>query len=401
MSSAQQLPAPPAPSEQSPISAATAVSPNISLFTRISKVCKRIAWRLTGFWGWLHLVGYLFTGRDFLIPLERMLGAKLLAFLASIGFAPVNASLLRPVVKIGWVLIITEFSILQVIGLCCYVFFFPITALLALLFRGVALEQTGNQAAKNEEVGKDTRATSFVLAAFAAWFLLYGASNGRLPIIAGTGIAGLLLITRIQAAMFYAQPAEKSNALFAGRWILFVINFAKQDLEKMKTTQYTSKIQAHSARRVQEFLRWPIARATLFLRGKRGEKRGTLLVLLQYVGNLLLLGLLTIVFWAMVVRFAALPRAVSFQSAFQVGASHILPGLNSVDLGLPWGLMACISATAWVLLVVYAGPAASIFPSLQASYAERTKTYFTVLKRTLHLQSSLIRALRRLEKTLN
>jgi hypothetical protein len=326
----------------------------------------------------------------------------LISFLSRVGFAPVNASLLGPVVRVGWVLAITEFSIFQLIGLAIYILTGPFIAFFAILFRKALRANALNPAVKQDgPTAQKGRSAQFaVLSALAAWFLLYGASARPLPILLGISVTGVLLAMRLYAALSYAQPSEVAKNVEPGFWLKFALSSADTEAKKLKEGGFKTALEVHMARSMQELWRYFVARVLLFFRGGRGQKRAGLLVLFQYVGNFLLLGILAILFWALVIKFAVLPQATTFQAAFQSSASHVLPGLNSAQLSLPWGLTACMSATAWILFVVYAGPAASAFPSLQASYISKMSAYFKTLRSTLSVQNKLIRLLKLQEKKL-
>lgn len=389
--------APPIPVPQS----AQAATANASQLTRALKAAKSFAWRVTSLWVWLHFFSALVFGRDTLFQFEHYAGTAFLNFLVSIRFAPVNANLLRPVLKIAWILTITESSPIQMIGLIFYVIFAPFTVVIALAFRGVGSAARPQTAApKPAETPSSTKRNLLAMAAGAAWFLLYGASSNRLPILLGAFILGSILILRVRTALTYAQPASKTDNLVGGRWVMFVVNMANSEADKIRENAHNTRVSAQMARGIHERLRWFVGNAVRLVHGRRGRERAALLLLFQYIWNFLMLGVLVTVFWAVVIRYAVLPRVVSLQTAFQASASHVLPGLPSPDLLVPWSLTACISVTAWILFVVYAGPAASVFPSLQAAYADRAVLHLSVLKNVLKLQNRLVRSLRRLEKHL-
>jgi hypothetical protein len=367
--------------------------------TRFAKASKRLAWRITCVWCWLHFLGYWMTGQDILLPVERSLGAQIISILSRTGFAPVNGSLLGPILRVGWVLTITEYSVLQLVGLAFYIFLGPLIACFALLFRKALQADASKSSEKpQEKLDQRGRRRQFVVVSvLAAWFLLYGASNSRLPILLGMTVTGFLLALRLYAALSYAQPSESARDWNTGFWPKFVANFAATDAKRLRDGAFKSRLETHLARNIQEFMRYPVGKVLCFFRGARGQRRAGLLVLFQYVGNFLFLGVLAILFWALAIRFALLPQPVAFQAAFQASASRVLPGLGAGELALPWGLTACVSATAWILFVVYAGPAASVFPSLQASYVRRMSGNFGILKSLLSAQNKLIRALKRRE----
>lgn len=383
-----------------PPGATEAASVERSRLSKFTKLCKAYAWRLTCVWAWVHLLGFLTTGRDVLLPVERAAAGRIISALSEVGFAPANTSLLGPIFRIAWILTITEYSVLQFIGLAFYILIGPIIVVLALLFRKALGANSLNSATKQDHQvpQKGVSAQVVVISALSAWFLLYGGSNGRMPILLGILVTGILLAMRVYAVLSYTQPAKTKKSSADGFWLRFVLTVAKNDAVKLKNSEFKTPLEAQVARNIEEFMRFFVARIVLFFRGSRGQRRAGLLVLLQYVGNFLLLGVLAILFWALVIKFSLLPETVTFQSAFQASAAHVLPGLAASSLTLPWGLTACISATAWIMFVVYAGPAASAFPALQATYISRMTTYFGTLRGTLSCQNRLIRGLKRAEK---
>jgi hypothetical protein len=123
--------------------------------------------------------------------------------------------------------------------------------------------------------------------------------------------------------------------------------------------------------------RWVCRKATLLLRGESARTRISLLVLCEYVFSLILVGVSAIVFWAILIK-AANPMSLSLSSCLRVSISYFLPGMKPPDLSGDLPLWAAIgpAATAWVLFVLYIGPAGSLLPERQkASIRSLVESY--------------------------
>jgi hypothetical protein len=119
-----------------------------------------------------------------------------------------------------------------------------------------------------------------------------------------------------------------------------------------------------------------------------------MLVLFRYLLNLFALGFANIFFWALVIRFSTHPQFIGLREALTVSGTRVLPGFTvSSDLKMPLWVAAGSSISSWVLFVVYAGPAASIFPLIQQAYVDAISNAHLKLRKAamtflVHIRSS-------------
>jgi hypothetical protein len=160
---------------------------------------------------------------------------------------------------------------------------------------------------------------------------------------------------------------------------LLLLNFARNIVNSGSATVPNSTIDAqiHAQERVSRLLRW----ISLYLRGKSGRTRAALLVLFSYMANLVILGFLTVAFWALAIKLYSAPSHVNLSDALLASASHVIPGVPDAEgIKVSAGIQAGISLTAWAIFVLYAGPVASVFPMLQERYTREVAQHYTTLR---------------------
>jgi hypothetical protein len=372
---------------------------------RAIKTIKQWSWRLTAVWCWIHLVGYIFFRRDVFAPSETTFVDGLAAALSSIGFSPGNPALLPSVLKAGWIVVITGFSLVELMALFLfYIPLFPFGMPFLYVFRH-ALKADEKKKATESGLAISRRrkwslsTTSF--AALTAWFLLYGDSYSKFPLLLGVVLAGLLFIARSFSAFAYASPAINPKSAFIDGLSSLSITQATKDLQQVADKSLKKKLDVQVSLKFQKAYYFILMRIALFMRGSRGQSRGALIVLVQYTVTLLLLGTVTVLFWALVIRLFALPEHFSLPFALIASASHVLPGLSPPrELHIPLWIEAASSVSAWILLVIYAGPAASVFPALQQAYVTAISTYYRKLRSILMIARRHIRFMESLIPTL-
>ena len=351
---------------------------------RARLILKQSAWRLTGFWLWARLLIHLFGGGTFLRKFDAGLFSRILEILKDLGFAPGHVPLLPFLLRLLWVLCITSFSWLQIIGLTLYVFFWPLV--LFFYFRhGSAFKATYDKEMEkaqrlrtrpNRAVG-----TYFLISCLIVWFVLYGDSSLRAPLIVAIVLIGTLFIVRVYQALAYTAPYVSSRMGPIDRYIESVLaQFRKgiTDLAEKRTVDLNS-ISA-SVRtwniyyRVLRFLsRW--------LYGRSARNRAALFVLIRYMLNLCLLGALAILFWALVIRYYSLPDITGMVPALLASSARVIPGIPEPNsLKFPDWIKVSTSITAWMIFVLYAGPVASLFPVLQDRFVKQTSNLYGRLR---------------------
>ena len=353
---------------------------------------KAFAWRATAIYLWLRFLAGAILGRSILQSAEVAIFSQLTGFLSGIGFEPVNAAYLPAVLKLGWFFVITGFSPGGMIGFCFYTIFLPIWVPIYYLFRDVA-DEARAETKKSEKPGLRPKRShrplvSISLAALIGWFAVYGASTTKLQIAPGVMFSGVLFLVLAYRSFQRAKPITERDAAGLKSFEQMGLQFVKHDVEeRLKQQEWPKKkgdvlLQLKFPRLVE----WIYRQVALFLRGKKGRERISMLVLADYVVALLFLAASAIVFWALVMRFVVAPAEIPLSVCLQMSASRFIPGLappNSV--ALPTWLAVGPSLTAWLLFLVYAGVSASILPQRQEAFANRlNRTYRSLRFITLY-----------------
>jgi hypothetical protein len=342
------------------------------------------------------LLCFFLLSVETLSKIEQFTGGTILRFLFKVGFAPANESYFFTILKAIWILGITEFSILQMLGLAFYILVSPFAWFLVILFRDSIDHEAQNQA-KKQQKKRPVQAASFTV--LLAWFLLYGNSNGELPLLLGLTATGIFLLSRLYTAFSYARPIDSTEA--KGLFYTVTVSIANQITDKVKKNDFKNKVEIRFFLKSLATLDFFLRRAVILLRGRQGRSRAALLVLLQYVSNVTFLGVASVLFWAISIRVGQLPHYVSLADAYKISMSHIFPGISAPQgYTIPWILEAGISASSWILLVVYLGPAASMFPILQENYMKLIESHYKLLRTCFRLVRVQSRTLRRIETRL-
>lgn len=341
---------------------------------------KRWSWRLTASIAWLHVIGFLFVGRDVLARPESWLVRHAVSVLAAMGFAPTNPTYFRSVAKAGWVLLITGFSLTGILGLCLYIIFF-LFILPFLMFAGERFREARTGAATNPRERRPSArartATRVVWCGLFAWVFLYGnAAQGR-EILPGLVLTGFLALTFTLRAFERARPlVDTEPTIFDS-----LLDFEKRMLDALRNQDKTKTPKTRTEFTVRLKIWWftrAVSRTTaLTLRGRRGSRRTSLLILAEYVVSFLVVGLSAVTFWALAIRFSSAPNPISFSVCIWASAYHFLPGLATPPVSEPslW-IQVGTSITAWVLLVLYAGPASSVVSARQHAYVGRQRALY-------------------------
>ena len=118
-----------------------------------------------------------------------------------------------------------------------------------------------------------------------------------------------------------------------------------------------------------------------WLHGKAARRRTALVVLLRFMLNLAALGAISILFWAIAIRFVLAPAHVSLSEALLASASRVIPGIpDPSTLKVPTTIQALASLTAWLVFVLYAGPVASLFPTFQEQAIANSVAHYSRLR---------------------
>jgi hypothetical protein len=331
---------------------------------------------LTAVYVWARWLLFFATGKDVFAGVETALANKVTTFLTSTGFAPANADYLRPVLKWGWFLLVVGFAPHQLVGMAIYILVFPITLIVFLLFREhVKNATTTSQPDARPGLARKPREMPMVsLASFLliGWFFLYGGSVSQRPTIVGLLISAVLFLVPGYGAFQRVTPVDQTDVAIFSDLASKGTNLVVSAFTRLKDSPPKSKADAAVALRMYVWIDKIYRIPTRFLRGKRGRARVAVVVLTEYVTYLLVLGVTAILFWAFVIRIAVGAANMSLLAAFKVSSSHFLPGVHADFHGvLPWWAELFPAATAWVLFVLYVGPAASALPRNQEELVRR------------------------------
>src|ERR1035438_4148880 len=177
---------------------------------------KAWAWRFSAAYFWLHSVLTVATGRDLLSGIETVSGTAAISLLSFLGFTPVHVGHLSLVFWSIWLLVITEFSPIQLIlGFLLYVLVFPVTVLGAWLFRKTLKASTSPETSTSVSAPR----THFPLASFSSamlvgWFVLYSGSSSRGPNMVGFLLSVALFLALLYQALDRTSPIEEQDTAF-------------------------------------------------------------------------------------------------------------------------------------------------------------------------------------------
>ncbi len=348
-----------------------------------SKRAKRWAWRVTGLWYWIHAAAYVFSFREALNRSEGWLISNLGRIASHIGFSPSNAGISAKVMRWIWLLVICNFSLTQLIGFfTLYLPCFPVMALLWLFLRkaiGTQLHarvDNGLSLNREQQIPLTVASASFLV----AWFLLYGDSLNHVVKYLGAVLCGVLFLTRIVAAFRYARPADDIKSVILDRTINIANQQLAEQIQKINNGGYTKRIEVAFPFFVQKAIYKFLRRIAVATRGSRGRSRIAILVLAQYASNLVVLGALAVLFWGLTFKAASLQPS-SLQDALLASASRVIPGLSvSSSLTIPISFSIASALSGWFLFVIYAGPAASVFPAIQQTYINAAIKYHKLIR---------------------
>jgi hypothetical protein len=319
--------------------------------------------------------------------------------LSSVGFAPVNTSLLSGVLKTSWILIITGFNPFEVLGLFLfYVLAMPFWLTLYLAFR--KHWNTGETAEEAEQSRTKTPwkwvfPTTALL--FVAWFLLYGNATTKPQLLPGVFLCGLFSLILIYRLLLKPSPNNETKLPVLHWLTVLSYHIAKSTSDRIKKDN-TNKSELEAARKINGFIRRLTTRLTYFIKSSLSRNRIPNYVLAEYLVSLVVVAGTCIVFWALLIKAGVYPQA-SFTTTFHLSASHFLPGVQPPETSPATPLWSNLgpAATAWVLFVLYIGPAASMLPEKQKSTVGALRDLYKLYRKSLlnlgwekrHLQKQL------------
>lgn len=344
---------------------------------------KSYCWRATAIWCWLHIISSIGFRKDVFRQVEVVAVRDLEKLLRVLDFSPGKLDFLPLILKSFWVLCISNFSAIQIFGLCVYIVVSPITLLALVLKPRLSTQYLANkekESAKPFAVQKKNHSQTFLVSSLIVWFSLYGSSASKGPIVSALLLTGALLVVRLSKATPYTTTEEvggggPSTLLSRFAWRYF-LNTAEQLVNKKLTVA-----QLNSSVKTQRWILRKLRYLSIFLRGRVGKRRASLLVLLSYIYDFGLLGALLVLFWALYIKLSLSPHSLITKDALIASASHIIPGVQEVSpVSLNKTLEILIPFSGWMMFVVFIGPVASMYPAYQDRYLKRVEADYAVIR---------------------
>jgi hypothetical protein len=321
--------------------------------------------------------------------LSLFIASRLFAGLSRLGFAPINASSLGPVLRVAWVLVITGFSVAQFVGLFAYIVSFPVWFPFYIAFHKeveAAKVSSSQQGPKTGLRPSQRRwpTVAWLGCALLAWYILFGDTSSIRQVWIAVFLSGGLLLALAYRAFQRAKPISHADVAvltrierFASSTTTTVRNqWEKNKLQKKKDVIGTVKIYSW-------YLPVLVYQAA-FVRGKRGRDRTYSLVVFQYALSLVFLLVSAVIFWAFCFK-ATSPTDLQLSRCMLVSASRFLPGVTSsvVPPQTPLWILFGPGFTAWILLGIYVAASSSLLAGKQNSYAQRASNTYLLLRRCI------------------
>jgi hypothetical protein len=333
---------------------------------------KPYSWRVTAAYFWVTAIAAVIGLGGTVAGTEDLLFKWLSAALAVVGFEPANQRYLEAVLKILWVLTITNFRLLGLLGLAAYILSIPVW-LPATYFINRYLSASGSEplTARNVRRSEDRPfdrpfplVTAFMIL-LAGWFVLYGGSSQWGQILPGIILSGLLLVSLSFQLFLRVRPVRIRNA---GAFSKFT-DVGERLLAQypvVPTKQYQQADEIKGEMIIMRFFRRWSTRLAVVLRRPRTRDAAAALVFADYIGSLVIITVVAIVFWSLTISVAA-NEPIPLLPALQASIAYLIPGLGgqAPELPVPYWTRVGSAVTGWVLFVLYIGPAASVLPERQ------------------------------------
>ncbi|HVU47416.1 MAG TPA: hypothetical protein VHD85_14890, partial [Terracidiphilus sp.] len=310
---------------------------------RIPFIAKQLAWRITAGWLWLYLLGLLIGQRGHLNRWESSIFSSAGGILAHVGFAPSSPAIFPICIKVLWLASVCAFSWIEILAFfCVYVPFFPLLMIVRVAFRGrlepyrKLREDSFRKARKDGQIFPKRSWQLPLLFFLVLWLTLYGRTSSPYPLVLAMLLTASYFISRAGKALAFALPVEtpkwgRVEALLASgrKFVLGTIENVKsgkiKEIRHLRITIWASS-----------FLLRQLRRATRWSFGKPARRRAALFVLLKFMFNLAALGGISILFWALAIKYAMSPAYLGFSDALLASASRAIPGVpDSVTVDVP------------------------------------------------------------------
>jgi len=148
--------------------------------------------------------------------------------------------------------------------------------------------------------------------------------------------------------------------------------------------EYEKKKDLVSDAKMITFTRKLFIRLSRLFRGPKAQERISVFVLAEFISSLILVAASAILFWALTLK-AVFPAILSLSSCFQLSLSYFLPGVGTAytSASIPLWIKVGAAATAWVLLVLYVGPASSLLPDRQRATINGLSESYRLYRRVI------------------
>lgn len=339
---------------------------------RIPFVFKQFAWRLTAGWLWLVPVGVVFGFRSQAQKWEASLFLHLNDSLVALGFTPSRPAIFAVCLKGLWLFAICMFSWTQVLGFFLYVPILPIVLLYSIVLRKRVqpyrkLREESFRKWRKAGASLPRRRWGYPLSCvLLLWFVLYGQTSAKYPLLLALALTALLFCSRVGSALIFAFPAHGSPGARIESMSYAARKFISNSSESIKTGEVLDKRYLDLKVRFASFMLRIFRLWSAWFHGKGARRRTALLALLKFMFNLASLGAVAILFWAIAIKFALAPTQVPLSQALLASASRAIPGIPDTSaLKIPATIRILDPLTAWLVFVLYAGPVASLFPIFQ------------------------------------
>ncbi len=231
------------------------------------------------------------------------------------------------------------------------------------------------------------------------WLALYGQTSAPYPLFLALVLTALLFCSQVGRALTFAVPAHKSTWDRIENMGATARKFFGSTSENFKNGQILEKWHLNLAIWTSFFFLRRFRALSRWLHGSAARRRTALVVLLKFMLNLAALGGISILFWAIAIKFVLAPAHVPLLEALLASASRAIPGIpDSSTLRVPAAIQTLDSLTAWLVFVLYAGPVASLFPEFQEQAIARSASDYVRLRRERKAMYRFIEPLLPLQK---
>jgi hypothetical protein len=196
-------------------------------------------------------------------------------------------------------------------------------------------------------------------------------------------LSGILFLLFAVRSFQRVRPSVDPDPNFLRVPKLIGLAFLKSAGQQVKEATIKTKTAAIVSERFYRIVRAFYRYLAILTRGTGGRNRIYLFVLGEYVVSLLLLASSAILFWAMLDKAVLSPTDSPLSSFVQLAASSLIPALPPIASppGLPKALLIGPTVSAFILFVLFVGPASSLLTYRQQAYAKNVAQAHEIFRR--------------------